>query len=932
MVAYTILNTNSLPVTVTEFNPRATVTGTGSATFRIGSTPFAVPFTIAASGATIITADYSSTPSGNADTTSQVVLNTTTSIAGTRGINGFTYTVTNNGAIPSTVVATAVDGAETQTIAAGAMHTFFMADTTRTRDGSAVITSSRMLYNYRVRNTSTTVPIIATIEATVAGATEVSDHATSDFILATVDDDMDPVYTTIEVGSEFPTYTAYSRQGRDLVNHPILTVTNGTVGETNALHQDFTLRMITHGSENTYATGATITHDPLTNANLTVAPATTRTLFATARVTDNTVVGRIELGAGNDHSITGTGRYTGDASTINVAFDSNSDQFDFLTGVSHTFTGLQTDSEAATELEAALDADMGFNDLFEANILTTAALPEYSSSNTYSTNERVRIADVAYIALQNNAGTNPATATDDWRVYDPTSTVRITVDSDNRARFTPRISVGSGTTPRNADGTAGTPLSVIEHNILASGAEDGDSSSITISVGGDQALSVNATNNRRSVRPDGFDMPERDLPAFFESVLISFNAAFAGAELAAEIARVLNADADWPFATTIDTTNPLQINFVSRDTTVGTGDTAILQPSLRAYNEIDIDITSAGIAVLEESDFTINQTQVGQTNEIHGKNTQLEVNILTLDSTMPNAEPTRERIGDIITLASGATPQQVAAMVAARFNERSVAGYVIDYDGDRTIDLRLADLSVVESNAFEVRTMDINTRMFVNNNSSTASPLIITGSISGTTRPSSPTSTDNSLFVDASGNAEIFNNERPWPTDEFNDARTFVVMAQPGRNALVAADIGFTFPRTPTMDDPSTVRNYISFFERTQIDLSAVVDDMATKHLKSVYIQSQAITGQQNANFDVKVRATNTPASIPDLTLARDAMGTVTNTDNQVQQAVDFNTNDDYKSDVRVTGRYLSYRVEDNEPNGWSIPAIELEIDIAGRR
>ena len=344
-------------------------------------------------------------------------------------------------------------------------------------------------------------------------------------------------------------------------------------------------------------------------------------------------------------------------------------------------------------------------------------------------------------------------------------------------------------------------------------------------------------------------------------------------------------------------------------------------------SQISINVDVPGISLLSNTDFSGRlTTQQGLTDEIHGSDTQLEVNLLTFNPDLPVTDPNRitnrTRLGELLVFNDTDTSVQITSAVAARLRANPITGFIVDTETNdaNTIDLRLADLSVTQSQGFEIRTRDITTGEFVSTN--VTGSAIVTGSISAGNRGGNPVSDDNRLTVDASGNAEIFNNERPWPTDEFNDARTFVVMARPNSNTLTAADIGFTFNGT----------NYISFFERTQLDMAEVVDSMETKHMKSMYIQSQAVAGGNDANFDVKVRATNTPADIPDLTLTRDANGMVINTDNQSQQAVTFNTAEDYKSDVRITGRYISYRIEDNGANGWSIPTLELELDIAGRR
>lgn len=156
--------------------------------------------------------------------------------------------------------------------------------------------------------------------------------------------------------------------------------------------------------------------------------------------------------------------------------------------------------------------------------------------------------------------------------------------------------------------------------------------------------------------------------------------------------------------------------------------------------------------------------------------------------------------------------------------------------------------------------------------------------------------------------------ERPWSTTTVSYDKLFPVLAQVctsgtsnSGSSILAADIGYTQRSLANAD-----ANYTSYIERESISMTP---EFFTEQFHSI-----ALLAQGAGTLNVKTISSNAPASTINF-----ASPTVTGT---------FAIATAYKSDARLNGRFLSYRIDDgtNTSTSWSLSGIQIEVQEGGTR
>ena len=158
------------------------------------------------------------------------------------------------------------------------------------------------------------------------------------------------------------------------------------------------------------------------------------------------------------------------------------------------------------------------------------------------------------------------------------------------------------------------------------------------------------------------------------------------------------------------------------------------------------------------------------------------------------------------------------------------------------------------------------------------------------------------------------NNERPWTTSTVSFDKLFPVFAQVcvsntvnSGSSILAADIGYQH-RT-TANAPA---NYTSYLERNTL---SITPEFYTESFKSI-----ALLTQGTGTLNVKTISSNSPGATINF-----ASPNVTGT---------FNVATSYKSDARLNGRFVSYRIDDGTTTqtSWSLSGIQIEVQDGGTR
>ncbi len=179
---------------------------------------------------------------------------------------------------------------------------------------------------------------------------------------------------------------------------------------------------------------------------------------------------------------------------------------------------------------------------------------------------------------------------------------------------------------------------------------------------------------------------------------------------------------------------------------------------------------------------------------------------------------------------------------------------------------------------------------------------------------------------------------RPWANDQINPNKAYPLFIQSGYssgtlfNRIRAADLGYSFGGTA----------YVSYIERQQMSITPNFD---TETLNSIAMWADGGTattvgGATNrATLQMRARATNNPGELAFLTVAED--NTQSNAKANKLTVNDFIVADTYKTDVRITGRFLNYRIDDaaadtsssytsTNTNAWNISGFQLGVSKGG--
>tara|TARA_Y100001938_G_scaffold128018_1_gene181409 strand:- start:1988 stop:3862 length:1875 start_codon:yes stop_codon:yes gene_type:complete len=161
------------------------------------------------------------------------------------------------------------------------------------------------------------------------------------------------------------------------------------------------------------------------------------------------------------------------------------------------------------------------------------------------------------------------------------------------------------------------------------------------------------------------------------------------------------------------------------------------------------------------------------------------------------------------------------------------------------------------------------------------------------------------------------NNERPWSATTVSFDKLFPVFAQVctsgtsnSGSSILAADIGYTHRVLDNSDDP-----YTSYLERNTL---SITPEFYTESFKSIALLTQ--DDGSAATLNVKTISTNSPGAAINF-----ASPNVTGT---------FNTSTSYKSDSRLNGRFISYRIDDGAATSvsWNLSGIQIEVQDGGTR
>ncbi len=156
--------------------------------------------------------------------------------------------------------------------------------------------------------------------------------------------------------------------------------------------------------------------------------------------------------------------------------------------------------------------------------------------------------------------------------------------------------------------------------------------------------------------------------------------------------------------------------------------------------------------------------------------------------------------------------------------------------------------------------------------------------------------------------------ERPWTTSTVNFNKLFPVLAQVctsgtsnSGSSILAADVGYQHRSLA-----NAAANYTSYLERESMSMTP---EFYTEQFHSI-----ALLTQGAGTLNVKTISSNAPASTIDF-----SSPTVTGT---------FAIATAYKSDARLNGRFLSYRIDDgtNTATSWNLAGLQIEVQEGGTR
>lgn len=212
----------------------------------------------------------------------------------------------------------------------------------------------------------------------------------------------------------------------------------------------------------------------------------------------------------------------------------------------------------------------------------------------------------------------------------------------------------------------------------------------------------------------------------------------------------------------------------------------------------------------------------------------------------------------------------------------------------------------------------------------------------GTVAPATPAITIPTGSVDASIAETIsvvstFDPDRPWPIDQVKKGRNYPIFIETTtdsagtvtNNRIRAADVGYTFGADPYNNVAGTP--YISFVERRDLPISPEFD---TEEISTVALWADGGTREVlggplfRATINVRMGGANNTAELVDLITSPDRENSYT-------------IGEDYKVDMRVTGRFTSMRIDDCEATdgaaalntkAWNVSGFQFDIDKGGAK
>jgi hypothetical protein len=127
-------------------------------------------------------------------------------------------------------------------------------------------------------------------------------------------------------------------------------------------------------------------------------------------------------------------------------------------------------------------------------------------------------------------------------------------------------------------------------------------------------------------------------------------------------------------------------------------------------------------------------------------------------------------------------------------------------------------------------------------------------------------------------------------------------------DTLIAADSSYTDKNNDA---------YESYIERTNIEIRPVFDTEAINAL-GMYIQSDSAL-----TLTIKINQKDNPSTATDFT-----------SDTAYEFVSNDGNNSDYKTDVRINGRFIGYKISDGTSNsvGWTLSGLSVQTVKSGRR
>ena len=145
---------------------------------------------------------------------------------------------------------------------------------------------------------------------------------------------------------------------------------------------------------------------------------------------------------------------------------------------------------------------------------------------------------------------------------------------------------------------------------------------------------------------------------------------------------------------------------------------------------------------------------------------------------------------------------------------------------------------------------------------------------------------------------------RPWPINEFNLSREFIVMSS-GSN-LTASDLGFT---------DADNAPYESFVERTHSDLG---DTMSTKDISAIYPLADG-----EGEMYIKISVIDFPGATVDMS---------SDSEDKTLREYEFTPSEGYKVNSYASGRLINVRFGDTGTDEWRLTGYDFDADFDGGR